>query len=116
MSDTSGTTSPILPSTNIDYDGLTPTTTENLPILPPLLPSDYPRLVSVVHRYPLLSTTLLYVFLVGGIAGATKSSYNWGKPGYNLTPPPDFGVDRPLNVSRVSFYFVSLTLAGFDLT
>jgi hypothetical protein len=75
MSNASGTTSPIPPSTHADSEGLAPA-----PQNKPLLPSVFSWLASLVRRYPFLSATLLYAFLVGGIAGVAKWSYKLDEP------------------------------------
>lgn len=103
MSGAPGTRS--LTPIHVDSERLVPVPPKKLP-----LPSVFSRLASVVRQYPFSSTILLYLCLAGGIAGATKSSYNRDNREVGW---PD---DKPYrNVDRVSSS-VSLTLVGFDLT
>jgi len=58
------------------------------------------RLASLVGRFPLLSATLLYVTLVGGIAGLAKWSYELDRqPALDHIKPDQDGVRFSLSSS-----------------
>ena len=71
MSNASRATSPIPLSSQVGSEELVPIHPKT-----PLPLSVVSRLASVIRWYPFLSTVLFYAFLVGGIAGVAKWSYN----------------------------------------